>query len=272
MGKNKKKETATLAGAVIDSPVAVLVVAALALIMAVIFIFSNRINRPIPLEEAVAYEGYFDQYDDFWDDDRELCFEDGSVFEVYPHTETEAFRNKMAALPKGTKLYILVNPNNEYVAQIRTDTEELLNFEDSQQDIYEYGKFYVGIGIFSGAMGLFLVAYAIGLVIHNRKEEARHEAKKYRPTSARRADLTVKSRTLLEAQVQGYQICYRRVKKTNELVVNGFVYDEFTAVVEFSHKLCARVDGHKIEAGYDSDSFSYILFDDQPVARKRRWF
>ena len=76
---------------------------------------------------------------------------------------------------------------------------------------------------------------------------------------------------MLETKVQNYSICYRRVKKTNELVVNGWVYDEMTAVIEFAHELCAKVDGHKIEAGYDKQSFSYIIFDGKPVARKRRW-
>jgi len=80
----------------------------------------------------------------------------------------------------------------------------------------------------------------------------------------------VKSRILLEARVQGYQICYRRVKSTNELVINGRVYDEKKGIIEFAHKLCATVDGHEIEAGYDSDSYSYILFDGEMIQRKIR--
>lgn len=256
---------------IMESPVAVLIVAVLSLILCVIFSFSNRANRPVPREEAISYEGTFDYYDDSWENYRSICFEDGTSCEVYAHTETEDFRNKMAALPKGTKLYLLINPNNECAAEIRTDTQELLNFETSQQKIYQYGKGYVGIGIFAGAAGVFLIAYSIGLAVHNRKEEERHAAKKNKPTAVRRAAPDVKSRTLLETRVQDYQICYRRVKKTNQLVVNGFVYDEFTAAVEFPHKLCAEVDGHKIETGYDSDSFSYILFDGKQVATKRRW-
>ena len=48
----------------------------------------------------------------------------------------------------------------------------------------------------------------------------------------RMADTDVKSRILLEAQHLGYHIEYRRVKRTNELVVNGRVYDEYEALVE----------------------------------------
>ncbi len=86
----------------------------------------------------------------------------------------------------------------------------------------------------------------------------------------RRADTEVKSRTLLEVEEQGYQIVYRRVKKVNELVVNGVVYDEYEALVEFPHTLSAVVDGHKIEVQYDDTSHMYIIFDGKEIAKKLR--
>lgn len=61
------------------------------------------------------------------------------------------------------------------------------------------------------------------------------------------------------------------MKSVNELVINGRVYDEKKGVVEFEHRLCAVIDGHTVEAGYDEDSYSYILFDGELVKRKRRW-
>ncbi len=57
---------------------------------------------------------------------------------------------------------------------------------------------------------------------------------------------------------------------TNELIVNGVVYDEMKAVVEFEHDLCATVDGHEIHAGFDDASYSYITFDGARVAEKLR--
>lgn len=269
---SKSKTTKYLTDTVIDSPVAVIVMSVLAMIMGVIFLFSNGSNRPIPPEDAVSYAGSFDYYDDSWKNYRQIHFEDGSVYDVYAHTETAEFFEKMKSLEKGTKLYLLINPNNECVAEIRTETEELLNFQTSQQEIYDYGWWYVGIGIFACGCGVFLLIYGILSVNHKRKEKARQAEKKNKISAMRRADTSVKSKTLLEAKVQGYHICYRRVKSTNELVVNGWVYDEMTAVVEFEHRLCARVDGHNIEAGCDSESFSYILMDGQTVARKKRWF
>lgn len=86
----------------------------------------------------------------------------------------------------------------------------------------------------------------------------------------RRADNEVKSRTLLQAEESGYQIVYRRVKKVNELIVNGIVYDEYEALVEVPHTLSAVVDGHKIEVTYDDKSHMYIIFDGKQIAKKLR--
>ena len=86
----------------------------------------------------------------------------------------------------------------------------------------------------------------------------------------RMADMEMKARVLLEAEVPGYRIVYRRVKKTNELVVNGRVYDEYVAMVEFPHTLTAVIDGHKVEVCYDNTSHMYIYFDGQQLAEKMR--
>lgn len=86
----------------------------------------------------------------------------------------------------------------------------------------------------------------------------------------RMADNEVKSRVLLEAEVPGYRIVYRRVKKINELVVNDRVYDEYEALIEVPHTLTALIDGHKIEVTYDTTSHMYIIFDGEQLAKKIR--
>lgn len=88
----------------------------------------------------------------------------------------------------------------------------------------------------------------------------------------RMADTEVKSRTLLEAEAFGHHIVYRRVKKVNELVVDGRVYDEYEALVEYPHTLCAVVGGHKFEVQYDNTSHMYIFADGQQIAKKLRIF
>lgn len=94
------------------------------------------------------------------------------------------------------------------------------------------------------------------------------------PTSSlalRVADNDVKHRVLAEAQVYNYQICYRRVKHTNELVVNGTVYDEISGVMEYPHTLKAHIDGHYISASY-TGTHSCIAVDGETVVKKMRWF
>ena len=75
----------------------------------------------------------------------------------------------------------------------------------------------------------------------------------------------------MSASVKDFCIIYRRIQFVNELVVNGKVYDEKKAVIEFSQNLFASIDGHTIEAGLDLDSSnSYIRFDGQTIAEKKR--
>ena len=65
----------------------------------------------------------------------------------------------------------------------------------------------------------------------------------------RPADFSVKSRILLEETFQNHKIIYRRVKRVNELIIDGNVYAEYQAFIEFNHGLFASVDGHNFIAG-----------------------
>ncbi len=88
----------------------------------------------------------------------------------------------------------------------------------------------------------------------------------------RNADLTVKARVLLEADALGHTVTYRRVKRVNELVIDGYVYDELEALIEPAHSLMAVVDGHEIEAGFDGNAHSYLKVDGETVAKKMRLY
>jgi len=87
----------------------------------------------------------------------------------------------------------------------------------------------------------------------------------------REAAKDVKHRVLLETRMFNYDICYRRVKHTNELVINGNVYDEYAGTIEPPHTLSAMVGGHYIEVGY-TGSHSFISVDGQNVIKKLRLF
>ncbi|MBO5042821.1 MAG: hypothetical protein J6D87_07640 [Clostridia bacterium] len=137
-------------------------------------------------------------------------------------------------------------------------------------------KAFIFIGAFAMAGGVFLIAYVIGKATADRTEVERRASRDKRrvrgvdDTGLRRANKGIKCKILLEKTVGDYRICYRRVKSTNELIVNGVVYDEMTALLEFAHDLSATVDGHEIHAGFDGECFSYVIFDGEKVAEKMR--
>lgn len=235
-------------------------------------VYHVRSNRPIVREDAIAYSGTFESYQS----QRNYCtlfFQDGTQFEIYAHTETKAFRERMESLETGAALSVLVNPNNHYVVEIRTDSEELLNFEESIRAKASYDKWYLILGTAVCVCGLLLILLTGMSIRYNRKGRGSPKAQdgpfaESRPL--RRADPDVKHKVLLEANAGIYRICYRRVKTVNELVVNGQVYDEKKGLFEFAHALYAEIDGHEIEAGLDETSHSYIRFDGKLLAQKRR--
>ena len=89
--------------------------------------------------------------------------------------------------------------------------------------------------------------------------------------SLRPADTEVKHRVLLAAEVPSLTICYRRVKHTNELVINGHVYDEIEGIVEKAHVLEAVVGGHTVQAIYNG-THSISEVDGETVAKKLRLY
>ena len=93
-----------------------------------------------------------------------------------------------------------------------------------------------------------------------------------RGTALRRADMEQKHRILLKAEFEGHTVVYRRVKKVNELVIDGFVYDEMELGIEPAHSLSARIDGKLYEVGYDGKSLSYFNVDGTQKAKKTRWY
>ena len=262
---------------VMNSPSMTVTFAVIVICAGLFLALFQSINKPIRREEAVAYSGTFERYE-VSKNSRKIVFGDGSCYSVYPHTEKKEFRAAMESLDKGTKLYILVNPNNDCVIQIKTDTEELLNFEEAQAAIDKYDDGYIFIGISMCVSGILIIPYPFIKQRSRRKEAARRKQKRALTESGntpviRRADINIRNRILLETEAKGFKICYRRVRFVNELVVNGNVYDEVKAVLEFEHKLYARLDGHSIEAGckeYGDDGYSYIRLDGKTLECKKR--
>lgn len=80
----------------------------------------------------------------------------------------------------------------------------------------------------------------------------------------------VKSRVFIDTETSGMHIIVRRVKHTNELVINGCVYDEYEGIVEYAHTLTADLYGHRIEAVFDGAASIKLFVDSQEVAKKIR--
>lgn len=90
-------------------------------------------------------------------------------------------------------------------------------------------------------------------------------------SALRAVDNEVKFRILLETEAFGHNICYRRVKKVNELVIDGYVYDEYSALMESPHILSANIDGRTFQAAFNGAK-SMIIVDGNTVAQKVRWY
>ncbi len=151
------------------------------------------------------------------------------------------------------------------------------------------GLLLIILQAFVGGLPAVIVAVAVMFVLlgvllllifcfwgnYKKKEDAEF-AKKQAVLSAggnsaalRAADTDIKQKILLDAAVDSYSICYRRVKSTNELVINGYVYDEKKGILECAHTLIAVIDNHKIEVGFDN-THSFIIFDGELIAQKLR--
>lgn len=88
----------------------------------------------------------------------------------------------------------------------------------------------------------------------------------------RKANNDIKYRVLLEHEYLGHHICYRRVKRVNELVIDGYVYDDVEMLIETAHALNARLDGHSFQVGFNGHAQSYLRVDGQKIASKLRLY
>ena len=98
--------------------------------------------------------------------------------------------------------------------------------------------------------------------------EVQEEFEREDSVPLRDADMGVKARVLLKTSALGREVIYRRVKRVNELVIDGKVYADIEMLAEPAHSLCARIDGHDIVVGFDGISKSFATLDGQMIASK----
>ncbi len=157
-------------------------------------------------------------------------------------------------------------------------------------DTLVMGGIYLSAGDFSGVLDVLIHAWVLYYLIigvksgHTLQKLASEEwaTETVMPQEAmppqnvpvntmplRLADTDSKARLFIEGDFAGCHVVYRRVKRTNELVINGYVYDEVEMLVEPPHALRAGFNGHLIEVGYNG-THSYISIDGQQAAQKLR--
>ena len=125
------------------------------------------------------------------------------------------------------------------------------------------------VSVISGVLAYYKLKKTPEQAVETAENQAEVSAVVMDSTPLRMADNDVKFRTLLEVEHNGTVITYRRVKKVNELVINGNVYDEYEALVEQPHALEATVYGCNIVAGYDGLN-SYIKVGGEIIKKKIR--
>lgn len=276
MKKTKKKRQenyrSTAADAILSSPLATFIAGLVAIALGLLFVFVVGAYTPISRQDAVSYSGQFEDYD-YWDDSYTIKFQDGATYDV-TYWMGNDFDNYIEDLKKGDKLRLLINPYGDYVLEIKKGGNELIKFEETQQVIKNDSLGFRILGAVIAAGGVFLIFFAAALRKNNdaekEKRRKKHKGAKLNESAPKKADLSKRARILLEAETPEFKICYRRVRSTNELIVNGYVYDTKKAVIEFEHALFANVGGHKIEAGLDEQSYSYIKLDGEILEEKER--
>ena len=250
-------------------PIEVIAFCLLGFVVGIIFFHQSADDTPISRNQARVITGNYEKYES----SRNYfgIFINGKDYSIYPHIDTSKIEKELENLEKGTLIVALINPNNNLIVELKTPTHEILNFDQSQIDILKQEKLFVWLGVFLWIASFFIITIYFVERQAKKKEKVRfEESYKKRSYAIREASSDIKYKILLEAIQNDYIICYRRAKSINELVVNGIVYDEYKAILEFPHILYAEIDDHKIKAGYDEDSYSFIKFDEKVIARKKR--
>lgn len=81
-----------------------------------------------------------------------------------------------------------------------------------------------------------------------------------------------KVKVLVKAEYEGRMILYRKVGKTEELVIDGNVFAELDNPSNpTGWSMGVMMNGHKIEAGVASSAY-LIVVDDKIIARATKWF
>lgn len=157
-----------------------------ALVMALISIFMGTVfslvlhsNQPIDREEAIEltcnYKEFIVRTRRSSIAEIKLLFYDGSTQYIDGSCANDKLVEALEKVPVGTTLKMLTNPNNDYVVELISNDETLLNFDYAQKELERdgVGFFYLGI-----VMYVFAIIFIIQAILDFRKKIKQAKLKK----------------------------------------------------------------------------------------------
>lgn len=124
----------------------------LCLFMTVVFTNTFFSNIPIKKTDAVKKTAVFDCYEMQYGRHAsityaELFFENGDKEHIRGVCVNNDLKENLETIKKGTKLHILINPNNNYIVELKTDEKEMLDFDYAQKKLWQQavGNLYFAI-------------------------------------------------------------------------------------------------------------------------------
>ncbi len=161
------------------------VFAVLCLIMTIVFsntFFSNKpIDKTVAIEKTAVYNHYEEEYG--WQTRRAynslnyivLFFESSEKEYIHGECADKELREALEALKKNTELHMLINPNNNYIIELKANEKELLNFDYAQKQLRQEGIGFLCLAVFL----LVLCSYFIYKAITTKEIITKEDIKFY---------------------------------------------------------------------------------------------
>lgn len=141
---------------------ALILLICMAVLIATIFVLQPVNNRIVPESEAVALAVTFSGCDPSYRRGQikyiDLVFEDYEELTVDGCCSNSDLVERLAAVPAGTQIHLLLHPQSKNVLQINVNNEILLEFVDAQNRIWREA-------IAFAVLGLLLYVAAAGLLV-----------------------------------------------------------------------------------------------------------
>lgn len=158
-----------------------------ALVMALISIFMGTVfsstlltNRPISKEEATQLTCTYKEFTGHKKlkggfTEIKLLSYDSSAQYINSSCVTDEIYKAIEETAPGTKINMLVNPNNDYIVELVVNDVVILDFETAQKDLERDGAGFFILGI---VMYIFAIVFIVQAVLDFRKKIKRSLAKK----------------------------------------------------------------------------------------------